>query len=48
MDARTREVLATFEDGLVTQDADQDFLQLGFDIGRNIGEFINENINTEP
>lgn len=48
MDARTGEVIATFEDKVVSDSAEKDFLQLGFDVGRNIGEFINESINAEP
>lgn len=45
MDARTREVIATFEDHLTSTDPEGDFFQLGFDIGQNIGNFIQESIN---
>ncbi len=48
MDARTREVIATFKDNLVSTNPEDDFLQMGSVIGRNIGRFIHENINPEP
>ena len=48
MDARTQEVIATFEDAIVSRNSEEDFLQMGATIGRNIGEFIQSSINPQP
>lgn len=48
MDARTQEVIVTFQDSVVSDTAEDDFLQMGALIGRNIGEFIQSKINPQP
>lgn len=45
VDANTQEVLATFNDEVVSSRPGEDFIHLGFQLGHNIGEFLHRNIN---
>ncbi|MBP9853663.1 MAG: hypothetical protein KBD53_02210 [Candidatus Omnitrophica bacterium] len=40
MDANSKEVLAVFSDTVVSSSPQEDFINLGFKVGQNIGDFI--------